>query len=174
MELNRQRPVYPRQGSRFVPETGPVCPRDGSGLSRTPSRQNVYVCWVFFLARLDFPNLRVGWNLCSGKIKTYTGTSPPLFSKKAMPWGKKWPVQMNLPFFAVKPYVPGGVQNQAEKNSKNAFRPVPVQKFTFPVVHDSHSTVHSHDSTEWPNLIISKKRPIHLLPANCFINPCRP
>ena len=40
---------------------------------------------------------------------------------------------MNLPFFAVKAYVPGGVQNQAEKNSKNAFRPVPVQKFTFPV-----------------------------------------
>ena len=67
-----------------------------------------------------------------GKIKTYTGTSPPLFSKKAMPWGKKWPVQMNLPFFAVKAYVPGGVQNQAEKNSKNAFRPVPVQIFTFP------------------------------------------
>ena len=33
---------------------------------------------------------------------------------------------MNLPFFAVKAYVPGGVQNQAEKNSKNAFRPVPV------------------------------------------------
>ena len=26
----------------------------------------------------------------------------------------------------------GGVQNQAEKNSKNAFRPVPVQKLTFP------------------------------------------
>ena len=23
------------------------------------------------------------------KIKTYTGTSPPHFSKKAMPWGKK-------------------------------------------------------------------------------------
>ena len=39
---------------------------------------------------------------------------------------------MNLPFFAVKAYVPGGVQNQAEKKSKNAFRPVPVQKFTFP------------------------------------------
>ena len=40
---------------------------------------------------------------------------------------------MNLPFFAVKAYVPGGgVQNQAEKNSKNAFRPVPVQKFTLP------------------------------------------
>ena len=71
----------------------------------------------------------------TGKIKTYTGTSPPLFSKKAVPWGNKWPVQMNLPFFAVKSYVPGGggVQNQAEKNSKNAFRPVPVQKFTFRV-----------------------------------------
>ena len=39
---------------------------------------------------------------------------------------------MNLPFFAVKAYVPGGVQNQAEKKKKNAFRPVPVQKFTFP------------------------------------------
>ena len=32
--------------------------------------------------------------------------------------GKKWPVQMNLPFFAVEAYVPGGVQNQAEKTSK--------------------------------------------------------
>ena len=42
---------------------------------------------------------------------------------------------MNLPFFAVKAYVPGGVQNQAEKKSKNAFRPVPVQKFTFPGHH---------------------------------------
>ena len=52
----------------------------------------------------------------AGKIKTYTGTSAPLFSKKATPWGKKWPVQMNLPFFAVKAYVPGGgVQKQAEK-----------------------------------------------------------
>ena len=34
----------------------------------------------------------------TGKRQTYTGTSPPLFSKKAMQWGKKWPVQMNLPF----------------------------------------------------------------------------
>ena len=32
--------------------------------------------------------------------------------------GKKWPVQMNLPFFAVKAHVPGGVQNQAEKIRK--------------------------------------------------------
>ena len=31
-------------------------------------------------------------------------------------------------------YRGGGVQNQAEKNSKNAFRPVPVQKFTFPAL----------------------------------------
>ena len=48
---------------------------------------------------------------------------------------------MNLPFFAVKAYVPGGVQNQAEKNSENAFRPVPVQKFTFPEYYrrDTHT-----------------------------------
>ena len=58
------------------------------------------------------------WQI-AGKIKTYTGTSPPLFSKKGMPWGKKWPVQTNLPFFAVKEYVPGGVQNQAEKKFEN-------------------------------------------------------
>ena len=40
---------------------------------------------------------------------------------------------MNLPFFGVEAYVPGGVQNQAEENSKNAFRPVPVPKSAFPV-----------------------------------------
>ena len=38
--------------------------------------------------------------------------------------------------FAVEAYVPGGgggaVQNQAENKSKNAFRPVPVRKSTFP------------------------------------------
>ena len=55
---------------------------------------------------------------------------------------KKWPVQMNLPFFTVRAYVPGGgVRNQAEKNSKNAFRPVPVQKFTFPASGERHRTV---------------------------------
>ena len=53
--------------------------------------------------------------LVAGKIKTYTGTSPPLFSKKAIPWGKKWPVQMNLPFFAVKAYVPGGGPESGRK-----------------------------------------------------------
>ena len=47
--------------------------------------------------------------------------------------GKKMAGTNEFAFFAVKAYVPGGgVQNQAEKNSKNAFRPVPVQKFTFP------------------------------------------
>ena len=41
---------------------------------------------------------------------------------------------MKLPFFRCKSICSGGgVQNQAEKNSKNAFQPVPVQKFTFPV-----------------------------------------
>ena len=32
-----------------------------------------------------------------------------------MPWGKKWPVQMNLPFFAVKAYVPGGGPESGRK-----------------------------------------------------------
>ena len=57
-------------------------------------------------------------NADAGKRKTYTGTSPPLFSKKAMQWGKKWPVQMNLPFFRCRSMCTGGVQNQAEKNAK--------------------------------------------------------
>ena len=70
----------------------------------------------------------------AGKIKTYTGTSPPLFSKKAMPWGKKWPVQMNLPFFDVKAYVPGGGGPESgRKKFEKCLPAVPVQKFTFPV-----------------------------------------
>ena len=48
--------------------------------------------------------------------------------------GKKWPVQMNLPYFAVKAYAPGGgPESGRKKKSKNAFRPVQVQKLTFPV-----------------------------------------
>ena len=54
--------------------------------------------------------------------------------------GKKWPVQMNLPFFAVEAYVPGGVQNQAEKKFENAFRPVPVPKPAFPETLRIHAT----------------------------------
>ena len=38
----------------------------------------------------------------------------------------------------------GGVQNQAGKDSKNDFRPVPVQKFTFPVM----SLVAQHNYTQ--------------------------
>ena len=52
-----------------------------------------------------------------------------------MQWGKKWPVQMNLPFFAVEAYVPGGGPESGRKKiRKNALRPVPVQKFTFQVI----------------------------------------
>ena len=76
---------------------------------------NLHQIVVTILCRLRPPFPLRGISPFPGKIKTYTGTSPPLFSKKAMPWGKKWPVQMNLPFFAVKAYVPGGVQNQAEQ-----------------------------------------------------------
>ena len=51
----------------------------------------------------------------AGKIKNVYRYQSPLFSKKTMQWGKKWPVQMNLPLFAVEAHVSGGVQNQAEK-----------------------------------------------------------
>ena len=49
-----------------------------------------------------------------------------------MQWGKKGPVQMNLPFFAVEAYVPGGVQNQAEKNSKKCLLAGTGTKIHFP------------------------------------------
>ena len=48
--------------------------------------------------------------------KTYTGTRPSPFSKKAMQWGKKWPVPMNLPFFGVEAYVPGGGPESGRKS----------------------------------------------------------
>ena len=73
-------------------------------------------------------------DLWSGKAKRIPVPIPHPFTKKAMEWWKNWLVQMNFAFFfAVEAYVPGGVQNQAEKKSKNAFRPVPVPKSTFPV-----------------------------------------
>ena len=61
---------------------------------------------------LDTPPLNLGVNLPSLNLgglglQDYTSTSPPAFSKKATRWGKKWPVPMNLPFFAVEAYVPG-------------------------------------------------------------------
>ena len=37
-----------------------------------------------------------------GKRKAYTTTRPSPFSKKAMQWGRKWPVPMNLPFFRLR------------------------------------------------------------------------
>ena len=62
-----------------------------------------------------------------------------------MPWGKKWPVQMNLPFFAVKAYVPGGVQNQAE--FEKCLPAGTGQKFTFPAgVRDGHRNRESQKS----------------------------
>ena len=49
VELNRKRPVCPRDGSQFVPGRGPVCPRDGLCLSQTPSRPKCLCLLVFFL-----------------------------------------------------------------------------------------------------------------------------
>ena len=47
VELNRERPVCPRDGSHFVPGRGPICPRDGSCLSGHRPAENVYVYWFF-------------------------------------------------------------------------------------------------------------------------------
>ena len=73
----------------------------------------------------------VGFPFTGGKKKVYQYQSPP-FSKKAMQWGKNWPVRMNLPFFTVEAYVPGGggglSRIRPKKVSKNAFQPVPVRK----------------------------------------------
>ena len=49
LELSRKRPVCPRNGSRFVPEMGPFCARDGSCLSQTLSRPKCSCLLVFFL-----------------------------------------------------------------------------------------------------------------------------
>ena len=69
---------------------------------------------------------------CREKKNVYRYQSPPFFLKRPCNGEKNG--QMNFPFFAVEAYVPGGVRNQAEKIRKNAFWPVPVQKFTFPGV----------------------------------------
>ena len=49
VELNRKRPVCPRDRSQFVPGRGPVFlgPRDGSCLSGHRPAQNVSVHWFF-------------------------------------------------------------------------------------------------------------------------------
>ena len=39
--------------------------------------------------------------LKTGKIKTYTGTSPPLFFLKAMPWGGKMAGTNEFAFFSL-------------------------------------------------------------------------
>ena len=46
VELSRKRLDCPRDGSRFVPGTGPVCPRQGSCREHRPA-QNVSDYWFF-------------------------------------------------------------------------------------------------------------------------------
>ena len=54
VELNRERPVCPRDGSRFVPGRGPICPRDGCCLSRRPFRRKCLCLLVFFFPESCF------------------------------------------------------------------------------------------------------------------------
>ena len=79
--------------------------------------QLIFLSFAFFAFLVSF----------SGKRQTYTGTSPPLFSKKAMQWGKKWPVQMNLPFFAVEAYVPGG----GPESGRKKFEKMPSGRYRY-------------------------------------------
>ena len=66
VELNRERPVCPRDRSHFVPGRGPICPRDGSCLSRRPSRRKCLCLLVFFLP--DFVLLELKPFVLKGKI----------------------------------------------------------------------------------------------------------
>ena len=68
VELNRKRPVCPKDGSQFVPGRGPVCPRDGSYLSRTPSHPECLCLLVFFL-----PDLGLGVVGGGGVLHTLGG-----------------------------------------------------------------------------------------------------
>ena len=53
VELNRERPVCPRDGSHFVPGRGPICPGDGSCLSQTPSRRKCLCLLGFSCPNVD-------------------------------------------------------------------------------------------------------------------------
>ena len=51
-----------------------------------------------------------------GKKNVYQYQSPP-FSQNAMQW-EKWPVRMNLPFFAVEAYIRGGGGSRTRPGKK--------------------------------------------------------
>ena len=67
VELNRERPVCPRDGSHFVPGRGPICPRDSSCLSRTPSRPKC-LCLLAFSCPKNFSNAKAGTSTDSSAL----------------------------------------------------------------------------------------------------------
>ena len=86
VELNRERPVCPRDRSQFVPGRGPVCPRDGSCLSRTPSLPKCLCLLVFFLARSREEH---SVDQCRSRLKTLTSLNKevrPLFLSDNSIW----------------------------------------------------------------------------------------
>ena len=74
-------------------------------------------------------------SFAAGRRKTYTSTTPSPFFFKGDAMGTKMAGTNGFAFFRCRSQhmYRGGGQNQAEKNSKNAFRPVPVPKSAFPV-----------------------------------------
>ena len=81
--------------------------------------------------------------------------------------GKKMVGTNEFAFFAAEAYVPGprgGVQRiRPKKNSKNAFRPVPVPISTFP---EQHKNEMNHSSVESPQ--IDSESPIRIATYRCF------
>ena len=76
--------------------------------------------WVVFSFQANFVARLEAHCRIAGKRKTYTGTTPPPpFLKRPMPWGKKMAGTNEFAFFRCKRHMyQGGVQNQAEENSK--------------------------------------------------------
>ena len=107
LEKNERKnpPKTPRQNSnRNLGVVRPKSTLQGSGLDSLQSKGGKFGA--------------IGSASCREKKNVYQYQSPPPFSKKAMQWGNKWPVRMNLPFFSLcKLYRGGGgrFQNQTEK-----------------------------------------------------------
>ena len=102
--------------SAYVPKTSP-CWRSTASIGVLEGG--------FLRAQKPTQHSRIPWKAAngSGKIKTiYRHQSPPYFLKRPC-HGEKMAGTNEFAFFRCKSIVPGGgVQNQAEKNSKNAFR----------------------------------------------------
>ena len=75
---------------------------------------------------------RIATVLVQGKERRIPVPVPPFFLKRPCNGEKNGRYKRICLFFAVEGYVPGGSRIRPKQMRKNTFRPVPVQKFTFP------------------------------------------